>query len=1024
MPGDEQGVPIPHGVLGGLVTDITPPLTVEGLSPDCQDIVFLPQQVKQREGLKRLFPAGFFDNPVYQKTYIPPNEEEVNLFIDALGKLYVEDPATFPGTYNLVADLPLTGIVTAQSVTAFGREYIACSDGEHGVNVPLQYDGTFLDRVSQDGPGNGVGAGETFVPVAIAAAPIGLVTEGPYGIKAIGGLTESGHTVTVTGTSLFEFFGTKLRAGDQIVIAGATNPAYDGTWTLTNAGATALQFTHPSTGLAASGGGTVTTNIVTVATAGGVQTGFVTGQSVTIVGATDAAYDGVWTIRGFPGSSNDTSVFYITIATFGEADSGGGDIAIAGTIAAGVHSVVCLFLTRQGYITKPSQATSWTASGSGAVSISNIPTGPSNVIARILAFTGAGGQNYFYIPVDFTLPGSTSSVSSTVIQDNITTFATFNFDDNALFAATSIDVAGRNYFAQVVLGEVLGFFPYASRLAAWGERNKVQNLINMGFEGGIQSGDLTQPLGWSLGGANGVLVNGGAWPSGMAWQITDDGTNVGNGDLTQTASVDALGIPILQPLTRYTTRLWAKISSASPGSGSVTCRIQSPSTGFTTTVNIPYTSVSTNGGFIEGVLDHDLPASIPGDMQISWWVQGPVAGIVVTLDELNVIPTENPYRDSLFRFSYVNAPEQFDGVTGVLGSTSDFTPIRNCFQIRNTMYYNTQIGKSSTTDNGTGEPSTWLVPEVSETVGSLSVHGSDNGRIGTGESAEQWQFTISEQGVYVFAGGDDMRISQEIARPTENGFPGWDSINMQAIGSSWVKNDTTNRRLYIGVPTGTATAPNVVFVLDYRNLNSAWDIAQKGPYQAVGGRLLANEIGRKWTRWTLTFNTAEELSRGGDAYQICFGAGNGETPGVEPGVFCNVYRLDETKLTDDDYGQIVPYRFTHFFPTPDARQQYRLGAHRVIATYLAMLIGGTGFTAITPVVNTLRNTFPDLAPYPLNSDQTYDYEWDVWVDGERIALKIGSVPALGQTDNGFLLQDLSLTLKKDPWSPIRGTMLA
>src|ERR1039458_8810333 len=145
------------------------------------------------------------------------------------------------------------------------------------------------------------------------------------------------------------------------------------------------------------------------------------------------------------------------------------------------------------------------------------------------------------------------------------------------------------------------------------------------------------------------------------------------------------------------------------------------------------------------------------------------------------------------------------------------------------MYFHTANGLHATTDNGFSEPSNWNVPEVSQAVGAISFKASDPGHAGTGESGEQWQFSISEGGLYVFAGGEMLKVSQEIQNPTKNGMPGWNSINKAAIQTAWVKNDRVNRRCYIGVPVGTATAPNVIFVLDYRELNDAYAISNSPP---------------------------------------------------------------------------------------------------------------------------------------------------------------------------------------------------
>src|SRR5258707_2634749 len=106
-----------------------------------------------------------------------------------------------------------------------------------------------------------------------------------------------------------------------------------------------------------------------------------------------AGYNGTFAITSVP----DSIHFTFTAATGGLAASGGGTVSAAGSIATGVHQVCVISKPRQGYLTKPSPATSWTASGGKRAVITNIPTGPSNIVARILCFTGAGGASFFYV---------------------------------------------------------------------------------------------------------------------------------------------------------------------------------------------------------------------------------------------------------------------------------------------------------------------------------------------------------------------------------------------------------------------------------------------------------------------------------------------------------------------------------------------------------------------------------------------------------------------------------------------------
>jgi hypothetical protein len=418
------------------------------------------------------------------------------------------------------------------------------------------------------------------------------------------------------------------------------------------------------------------------------------------------------------------------------------------------------------------------------------------------------------------------------------------------------------------------------------------------------------------------------------------------------------------------------------------------------------------GKFITATFNAPTGSIVSSDAQIQVYLSGVTNNGVVTIDELELIYSVSPYLDNKMRGSYVNGPEQFDGVTGVIGPASDSSPLRCLFEMRDVMYMDTAKGRHQTIDNGTGEPSTWSVKELSQAVGALSVKSSDTGMLGTGDSGEQFEFTASRSGLYIFWGGEMVKISQEIQTL-------WDSINFNVKQTVWVKNDPVARRCYVGVPLQTATAPNTVLVLDYRELNTPEAIASTAPFrQSFSGKMIASEICRKWTRWSIAANSGEILTLPGGVQTFTLGAGNGQTPGTANG-FGNIYYLDPAKLTDDDYGQIVPYWTTYFFVSNDQEQMLQLDSHRKLATYFTAFISGVGQTAITPLSDTITNAFPALAAYPLSASQNHDMEWPINVDGERIAFQIGSSPITG-TDNSFNLQKLSVTMKKHPWSFVRG----
>lgn len=171
-------VDVPCSLFAGLNTELAPSDIPEGVSPDNQDVIFLPGSVQSRPGLHKLYTA-IAGNPtiVYAKTYVQPNGNPITLLLDSAGVLWKEDVVNSPGVLTQLASY--SAGLYAQSVSFLGREYIALSDGVHGAWAPLQYDGTFLDRVSQDGPGAGPSVMNYLPPAATlsgagAGAPVNL----------------------------------------------------------------------------------------------------------------------------------------------------------------------------------------------------------------------------------------------------------------------------------------------------------------------------------------------------------------------------------------------------------------------------------------------------------------------------------------------------------------------------------------------------------------------------------------------------------------------------------------------------------------------------------------------------------------------------------------------------------------------------------------------------------------------------------------------------------------------------------
>src|SRR6266702_1266449 len=955
----------PIELFSGLVTDMAPADLPHGVSPDCQDVVFSSGGVATRPGLQTMF-GPLAGNPTvnYIKTYETLNATLRTLALDSNGVLYKE---TTPGTLASVA----TGLAAnayANSTTLFGREYLALSDGKTGNDLPRQFDDTNFDRVSQGGPGAGPTVVDENVVVAISASP--------------NGATENGFLVTITTTAAHG-----LSAGQSETIAGVGVAGYNGTFPVVSA-PTSTQFTYiaGASGLAASGGGTAasTATIQTIA-----AHGYVAGQLVTTTGIGIAGYNGTFPITAIP----DSTHFTFTAATGGLAASGGGTAAAAGSVSPGVHQVCVIFQTRQGYLTRPSPATSWTASGGKRAVVTNIPTGPSNIVGRILCFTGAGGASFFY-----TKGGTTLFSSNMVIGDNTTTSVVVDFSDAILLAGTNVD----NLFKLIELGDCAGVLDYAGRLFWWGERNKMNNWLNLGFDGGFTGPSLPHyPLGWT---PDAVFAPGATdeenfvvW--GAAFSIVGNGTTPTRGLMTQGAVKDSLGAPLIQANTDYTVR--ARCARNSPLSqGTLHIHLFSASGGINTT-GLQLTAAQLTTGYVEYTAQLSVPlATIPSDLLLRVYADGtPNQNGQFYLDSIEIFPTARPVNASLVRSSRVEDPESYDGLDGLLSvAENNGQAIRAAFKLRERLYFVKEHSLFVTQDDGTNEPSLWAIAEVSRKVGTPSVRG-----VGLGED---WVVIAHRTGLYIFSGGEPVKISQEIQ-------PTWNQINWQCGHTLWVTVDTKERRIFVGAPLGTATSPNKILMLDYRDLDDADLIASRPPINITyTGRKTATDKTRKWSPWTIAANTCALIERANGTAVVAIGGG---TPGVGGGgATGKVYQLSDTQLSDD--GAAIPsYYTTHYFPERAVEQALSLGAHRKLFSYLTLFVEGAGNLSLTSFTDS-ASASQQQHPLPLSSPSIKALELPINVLGERLAFQVSP----HQARAWFRLQKFPPSVRVDPWAPVRG----
>lgn len=708
-----------------------------------------------------------------------------------------------------------------------------------------------------------------------------------------------------------------------------------------------------------------------------------------------------------------------------------GFVSPYGQAAPGQHQMQVLYLTRQGYTTAPSPPVTFVANGGQYLSVSNIPIGPSNVVARILAFTGAQGAYFFYIPVPAQVNGQQVS-TATQINDNTTESVLLDFSDNTLFAGLGISIPGNNLANQIVLDGALGFGFYGTRLLTYGQRNTVQNFLNMGFDGGALPSASAFPSGWN--------VTPPTSPSSAALTPGIHGTEgwglflspgVAAGNLYQSAFRDAYGAPIIQPNQTYIFRCWAQVDVIAADMA-IFIELQSTSLSFNSEVTLSGTALSTTGSWVQGTFSLPTPAAIPSDLLLIVAAGSTTVTVRLVIDELSLIYADNPYRTGLYG-SYVNNPEGMDGVTGYFGPAQDTRTVMDMGIIRNSLYLLTRDPSGrlhQTSDNGTTEPVGWTVNQVAANCGALSAFSLCKSQADdeTGSGGEEWLSWASSTGARIFGGDEPWKISQEI-QPNWTGASdgnnrGFLGLNFAAATTIWSINDTVARIIYFGVPSldvaGPATAPNVILTVNYRGLDNAYEIAKSPPVRTSNqGRLIAADNARKWSPWKRPMNGAAQMYRG-PALSTVFFAGNGAAPGASAG-FGNVYTLSATKLTDDDYGLIVPYYVTYPFVTTEQEQAYQLGSARKMLSYATAFIEGTGVMTVTYMVDILGNVWPLNSVRTMSPTQDYDMNFAGGsVTGEKIFFKYASAPLPGQTDNGFSISRMMAAMVKNAKLPVRG----
>src|ERR1700690_3346933 len=215
---------------GGLVTGPKPADLPAGSSPLCVDCDFTIGSVKTRLGESPVYASIGDTNFNYIKSFDMTAGDTLNLALDNTGTFWQEDLEASPGTLTAFYTEILPGSF-AKSVTKDDREFIALSDVQNGKDMPRQYDGTTVNRVSQVGPGAGC-------QVSSISTSYNITSISQIGTKTLGDGTGNYYVLWSAGPTLknagniITFYGKigttwpgagptgQLQAGDQVVISG------------------------------------------------------------------------------------------------------------------------------------------------------------------------------------------------------------------------------------------------------------------------------------------------------------------------------------------------------------------------------------------------------------------------------------------------------------------------------------------------------------------------------------------------------------------------------------------------------------------------------------------------------------------------------------------------------------------------------------------------------------------------------------------------------------------------------------
>jgi hypothetical protein len=1004
---------VPVEVYGGYNPAIPPQDLPPGASPFCQDVVFPEGSVITRGGLAAQFPGVL---PALAKcnglkTYLTPTLAQRLLAWDSIGNLYKENPQ---GTLSLVASRPYADLLY-QSTTLFGREYQAFFNATGSFDIPRQFDDTFWDRVSQVGPGAS--------PAAVDSATAGNIAAGKHQVS-VAFVTRQGFITaasvpptTWTAAGVKQVSLTTIPIGPPNIVARLllftpviTAPATTGSFYSMPTGTT--QLATPTVMLI-NDNTTVnyTVDFTDAILIASFQANYLFSQLELGECAFAAGYNSrlLWL-----GERNKQSNFINT--TF---DGGFAQAAPVSTPVGPNSPTVAANGGEVNGIAWANPNNVFVSDGVAATAVLNTPLGGPNAFTQSLKATGYG----FAIPSNAIIAGI--SVTARVKSTGASFLTDFHVFLLKAGVQTGADHKNGNIYTNAFANQV-----YGSTVDLWGANWTPAdiNAVNFGVAYSSQntiggsadtasldyisitvsyttSAAVTNPLGWTQGasfaGGSDALSNSLSADWMNAYSIKGDGATATRGQITQSAFQDYLLQPIIARNTAY--RVRARLALSGPlAQGTLHINLQS-TTGAFTTAGLSVQANQLTAVYVEfDALITSALISPPTDLLLQIYADGtPTNNGYFLVDSVEIYPTNSPFNYSTARFSHAFNPESYDATTGqVQVRPNDGQQLRAGFPIRNNYYLAKDHYLCYVVDDGVNEPASWPVNEVSATVGICGPNAVD--------WTEEWAAFAERSGLYLIWGADPVKITPEIQEDaSRTGKITWSSINWAVGHTVWVRIDKTNKRILVGAPVNGALTPNVIFVVDYKWLETAQDIANSPmvTYSAFTGKVLSHGRGRRWTYWNITANSMTFAERADGTAQPFFGNGVGNGKIYQQG-------SEAVQLSDD--GVAINGRYdTYYAPSSNEEEAFKLGAHRKLLGYLKWRAIGAG-TLLISVQQANRVT--NLRGYTLSTFPTGDGGRGLNLHGERFSLQI-STNAVG---SWFQLEKLIPCIKRDATMVVRG----